>query len=322
MVFPDMRPALILHFSWIVRKFELCIQGCYCCVTTTLVFFWMFSSSPSLQLGGNTGHWELKSAFGCCRFEYIKMMHGDASLWESFPRALERRAGARRYVGAFRAPFQDLRLTPPQEHALRACSLLAIPPLPPGQEGLPGGVPEDLSQDNLSTWAETVQDMAAGMIAPQPETSQTIFQQIVEVLTLLESVSRVTFCRQCYLPGSACRCLGGSSTASTASTAGQSWSDITDPTFGPNSASAGGGTGSVPPYGSPAMAGGSIWDLPSADYPRLPGAPTAIRQPCPPAGRASHLESQLMAIPYGKTAPPDPLRLPRPTWRLPTTQHR
>ena len=209
-------------------------------------------------------------------------MHGDASLWESFPRALERRAGTRRYVGAFPAPFQDLRLTPPQEHALRACSILAIPPPPPGQEALPGGVPEDLSQDNLSTWAETVQDVAAGMIAPQPETSQTIFPQVVEVLTLLESVSRVMFCCQCYLPGSACRCLGDSSTASTASTAGQSWSDIADPTFGPNSASAGGGAGSAPPHGSPAMAGSSIWDLPYADYPRLPGAPTAIRQPCPP----------------------------------------
>ena len=241
-------------------------------------------------------------------------MHGDASLWESFPRALERRAGARRYVGAFQAPLQDLRLTPPQEHALRACSILAIPPPPPGQGALLGGVPEDLSQDNLSTSAKTVQDVAAGMIAPQPETSQTIFPQVVEVLTLLESVSRVTFCHQCYLPGSACRCLGGSSTASTASTAGQSWSDIADPTFGPNSALAGGGAGSAPPHGSPAMAGSSIWDPPYADYPRLPGAPTAIRQPHPPAGRASHLESQLMAIRYGRTAPPDPLRPPRPTW--------
>ena len=249
-------------------------------------------------------------------------MHGDASLWESFPRALERRAGTRRYVGAFQALFQDLRLTPPQEHALRACSLLAIPPLPPGQEALPGGVPEDLSQDNLSTWADTVQDVVAGMIAPQPETSQTIFPQVVEVLTLLESVSRVAFCRQCYLPGSACRCLGSCSTTSTASTAGLSWSDIADPAFGPNSASAGRGAGSVLPYGSSAMAGSSIWDLPSVDFPRLPGAPSAIRQPCPPTGRASHLESQLMAIRYGMTAPPDPLRLPRPTWRLPTTQNR
>ena len=248
-------------------------------------------------------------------------MHGDASLWESFPRVLERRAGARRYVGAFRAPFQDLRLTPPQEHALRACSLLAIPPPPPGQEALPGGVPEDLSQDNLSTWVDTVQDVVAGMIAPQPETSQTIFPQVVEVLTLLESVSRVAFCHQCYLLGSACRCLGSCSTTSTASTAGLSWSDIADPAFGPNSASAGRGTGSALPYGSSAMAGSSIWNLPSADFPRLPGAPSAIHQPRPPAGRASHLESQLMAIRYGMTAPLDPLRLPQPTWRPPTTQN-
>ena len=249
-------------------------------------------------------------------------MHGDASLWESFPRALKRRAGARRYVGAFRAPFQDLRLTPPQEHALRACSLLAIPPPPPGQEALPGGVPEDLSQDNLSAWSETVQDVAAGMIAPRPEMSLTIFLQVVEVLTILESVSRVTFCHQCYLPGSTCRCLGGSFTASTASTTGPSWSEIADPTFGPNSALAREDTGSAPPYGSLANAGGSIWDLPSVDYPRLPGAATAIRQPRPPGGRASRLESQLKAIRYGSTAPPDPLRLPTPTWVPPTTQNR
>ena len=169
------------------------------------------------------------------------MMHGDASLWESFPWALERRTGARRYVGAFRAPFQDLRLTPSQEHALRVCSLLAIPPPPPGQEVLLGGVPEDLSQDNLSTWADTVQDVVAGMIIPQPGTDQIIFPQVVEVLTLLELVSLVAFCRQCYLPGSACRCLESCSTASTASTTGPLCSDIADPTFGTNPAPAGRG---------------------------------------------------------------------------------
>ena len=34
------------------------------------------------------------------------------------------------------------------------------------------------------------------------------------------------------------------------------------------------------------------------------------------------MESQLMAVRYGMTAPPDPLRLPWPTWRPPTTQNR
>ena len=282
----------------------------------------MFSSSSALQLRENTGSWKLKSTFGCCRFEYIKMMHGDASLWESFPQALERRTGTRRYVGTFRAPFQDLRLAPSQEHALRVCSLLAIPPPPRDPKALPGGVLENLSEDNLSTWADTVQDVATGMIVLQPGTDQIIFPHLVELLTLLESVSRVAFCRQCYLPGSACRCLETSSTASTASTTGLSWSKIADPTFGPNSAPAGRGAGSALPYGSPSMPGGSVWDLPSTDYPRLPGAPSAIRQPHPPAGRASFLESQLMAIWYGLTAPPEPLRLPPPTWTPPATQNR
>ena len=167
----------------------------------------------------------------------------------------------------FRAPFQDLRLAPSQEHALRVCSLLVIPPPPPDQKALPGGVPEDLSEDNLSTWADTVQDVAVGMIVPQPGTDQIIFPQLVELLTLLESVSRVAFCCQCYLLGSACRCLESSSTASTASTTGPLWSDIADPTFGTNPAPAGRGAGSALPYGSSSMAGGSIWDLPSTDFP-------------------------------------------------------
>ena len=167
-----------------------------------------------------------------------------------------------------------------------------------------------------------MQDVATGMIVLQPGTDQIIFPHLVELLTLLESVSRVAFCRQCYLPGSACRCLETSSTASTASTMGPSWSEIADPTFGPNSAPAGRGAGSALPYGSSSMAGGSVWDLPSTDYPGLPGAPSAIRQPRPPAGRASFLESQLMAIRYGLTAPPEPLRLPQPTWTPPATQNR
>ena len=88
--FPRHAVNLNTPFSWIVRKFELCIKGCNCCVTTMLAFYWMFGSSSALQLRENTGSWEPKSTFGCCRFEYVKMMHGDASLWESFPQALER----------------------------------------------------------------------------------------------------------------------------------------------------------------------------------------------------------------------------------------
>ena len=56
--------------------------------------------------------------------------------------------------------------------------------------------------------------------------------------------------------------------------------------------------------------------------PGLPRAPTAPCQPRHPAGRAAFLESQLKAIRMGKTAPPDLLRLPTPTWDPPATQNR
>ena len=151
---------------------------------------------------------------------------------------------------------------------------------------------------------------------------QKIFPHAVGLLTHLESVSRVTFCRQCYLPGSTCRCLESASTTSTASTTGPSWSEIADPTYGPNSASAGRGAGMALPYGSSAPVGGSIWDPPQTDFPGLPGAPAAPCQLRHPAGRAAFLERQLRAIHQGKTVPPDLPRLPLPTWDPPTTQNR
>ena len=170
-------------------------------------------------------------AFDCCRLEYIKMLHGADSLWESFPRALEGWTSARRYVGTYWAPFQELRLNSQQEHALRACSLLVIPPLPPGQEALPGGVVDDLSQVNLSAWAETVQDVAAGMLALPTEMHGTLFPGVLSLLTHLKSATWVPFCHTCYLFGASCWCLGvPSNTTTPLSTTGPLWSEIVDPT--------------------------------------------------------------------------------------------
>ena len=56
--------------------------------------------------------------------------------------------------------------------------------------------------------------------------------------------------------------------------------------------------------------------------PRTPWGTFCYSPTPPPAGRASFLESQLMAIRYGLTAPPEPLRLPQPTWKPPATQNR
>ena len=84
--------------------------------------------------------------------------------------------------------------------------------------------------------------------------------------------------------GSACRCLESSSTASTASTTGPLWSDIADPTFGTNPAAGWercriGASIWIFIHGS-----GSIWDLPSTDFPGSLLAPSAIRQPRPLLG--------------------------------------
>ena len=80
----------------------------------------------------------------------------DDSLWESFPQALETLKGAKWYINAFQAPLQELNnLNSNQVHALRACSILVIPP---PTEGMPpsGGFPKDLSELNLSGWAALV----------------------------------------------------------------------------------------------------------------------------------------------------------------------
>ena len=180
---------------------------------------------------------------------------------------------------------------------MRACFLLAIPP-PPDRRALPGGLPDDLSQDNLSTWAGIVQDVAAGLIVPQPETDQKIFPDAVGLLTLLESVSRVAFCHQCYLPGSACRCLDSASTTSTASTTGPSWSEIADPTYGTNPASAGRGAGAALTYGSLAPVGGSIWDPPQTDFPGLPQSSCCSLPTAPPCW-----ESRLSGVPTESHSP-------------------
>ena len=71
--------------------------------------------------------------------------------------------GARRYVTLFEAPFQASVLTDCKNNALRAGSLMAIPPLPPGSLPLAGSTTIDLLGNNLIQWASHVQDVALHM---------------------------------------------------------------------------------------------------------------------------------------------------------------
>ena len=124
---------------------------------------------------------------------------------DSFPNALEKMEGARRYISAFRAPLQEL--SPAQVHALRACSLLVIHP--PKEGGPPpGGFPRNLSDLNLSSWASLVQDVASALMALPPTLGSEVSLMAIALLDLLEKATGWVYCHFCYHVGSRCTCMG------------------------------------------------------------------------------------------------------------------
>ena len=135
----------------------------------------------------------------------MQLYSGEDSLVDSFPHALEKMEGARRYISAFRAPLQEL--SPAQVHALRACSLLVIPP-PKEGEPPPGGFPKDLSDLNLSSWASLVQDVASGLMVPPPTLSSEVSLTAIALLDFLEKATGWVYCHFCYHVGSRCTCMG------------------------------------------------------------------------------------------------------------------
>ena len=135
----------------------------------------------------------------------MQLYSGEDCLVDSFPHALEKLEGARRYISAFQAPLQELSLA--QVHTMRACSLLVIPP--PKERGPPpGGFPKDLSDLNLSSWAGLVQDVASGLLAPPPNLGSEVSLLAVALLKLLEKTTGWGYCHFCYHLGSRCACMG------------------------------------------------------------------------------------------------------------------
>ena len=133
----------------------------------------------------------------------------------------------RRYISAFRAPLQELStLSPAQIHALRACSLLAIPP-PPEKMPPQGGFPTDLSELNLSGWATLVQDVVAGLLVLPPNLGRDMVLPALALLQLLEASTGVGFCHYCCRLGLRCTCIGASQQAPPAS-----WSQVVEQTPG------------------------------------------------------------------------------------------
>ena len=126
--------------------------------------------------------------------------------WQDFLQALAKTGGARQYVTLFEAPFQASVLTDHENNALRAGSLMAIPPLPLGSQPLAGSYGVDLLGNNLTQWASHVQEVASHMRWP-PEAAVSCPQlDIIGVLDRLEGLTRVRYCRHCFGVSQRCQC--------------------------------------------------------------------------------------------------------------------
>ena len=220
----------------------------------------------------------------------MKLYSGEDSLVDSFPHALEKLEGARRYISAFQAPLQELSLA--QVHAMRACSLLVIPP-PKESQPPPGGFPKDLSDLNLSSWAGLVQDVTSGLMAPPPNLGSEVILAAVALLDLLEKATGWVYCRFCCHLGSWCACMGAFP---------PSWSQVVGESPGCGATASSGGmtapgmpaAGYLPPPPGLPLIDYSKWRL------LLPGALASGGAPAPPnlpgVGRSAGLRGTAKRI--------------------------
>ena len=209
------------------------------------------------------------------------MQSGDDSLWESFPRILKSQEGARRYINALRAPFQELpSLSPQQMYTLWVCSLLVIPP-PIGRTVPQGGFLTDLTELNLLGWANLVQDMVAGLQVLPPRLCLDLGTQVITLLQLLKAATGVGFCHHCCHLRPCCMCTGASQLAPP-----MSWSQIVQQAQGYGVTSSRGGVtnlstpmGGMPGYVVPPPGltppDFSIWSIPPQEAPLPPGLPAS-----------------------------------------------
>ena len=114
--------------------------------------------------------------------------------------------GARRYVTLFEAPFVASELEGRESQALRASSLMAIPPPPPGFQPLPGALLVDLAGQNLAQWADRVQEVASHMRLPPQVAVECPASDMISVLNRLQDMTRVQYCRHCFGVGQRCLC--------------------------------------------------------------------------------------------------------------------
>ena len=182
-------------------------------------------------------------------------------------------------------------------YTLQVCSLLVIPP-PIGRMVPQGGFPTDLTELNLSGWADLVQDVAVGLQVLPPRLCLDLGTQVIALLQLLEAATGVGFCHHCCHPRPRCTCTGASQPAPP-----MSWSQIAQQAqgYGVTSSSRGVTDLSTPMGGMPGYMvpppgltppDFSNWSIPPQEVPPPPGLPVSpLYQP--PMERATSLRATI-----------------------------
>ena len=182
-------------------------------------------------------------------------------------------------------------------YTLQVCSLLVIPP-PIGRMVPQGGFLTDLTELNLSGWADLVQNVVVGLQALPPRLCLDLGTQAIALLQLLEAATGVEFCHHCCHPRPCCMCTGASQPAPP-----MSWSQIVQQTqgYGVTSTSRGVTNLSTPMGGMPGYVAPppgltppdfSIWSIPPQEVPLPHGLPASpLYQP--PVGRATSLRAAI-----------------------------
>ena len=91
-----------------------------------------------------------------------------------------------------------------ENNALRAGSLLAVPPPAPGTQPLAGLMTVNLPGNSLTQWATHIQDVASGMRLPLEVAVNCPQADIVGVLNWLERMTMVRYCCLCFGVGQKC----------------------------------------------------------------------------------------------------------------------
>ena len=205
-------------------------------------------------------------------------------------------------------------------NTLQVCSLLVIPP-PIGRTVPQGGFPSDLTELNLSGWADLVQDVVAGLQVLPPRLCLDLGTPAIALLQLLETATGVGFCHHCCHPRPHCTCTGVSQSAPSTS-----WSQIVQQTQGCGVTSTSRGVtdlstpmGGMPGYVVPPPGltppDFSSWSIPPPEVPPSQGLPASPLHK-PPMERASlltlHQWAPVLRAPAPQVPTPSALKLQAP----------